>query len=153
MYETALIVHNVLRWVALLCVAYAFLRAAKGWLSGRTRDAGDRGSEILATIAVDLQFVVGLLLYFVWSPIAKAARDDMAASMKDPVARFWAVEHVTMMVLAIALVHVGKVVSRRAKSENSKHRRAAIAFGIALALMLVGSPWPGGKLDRPLLRS
>ena len=153
MYETALVVHNALRWVALFAVLYAFLRAARGWLSGRARDGGDRASELIATIVVDLQFVLGLLLYFVWSPAVKAARENMGASMKDPVARFWAVEHVSMMVLAIALVHIGKVLSRKAKGENSKHRRAAFAFGIALALMLFGSPWPGGKLDRPLFRS
>lgn len=152
MYETALVVHNVLRWAAIAAVTYAFLRAASGWMSGRVRDRGDKVSELLATIAVDVQLVLGFLLYFLWSPNVASARQDMGAAMKDPVLRFWAVEHVTVMVLAIVIVHVGKILSRRAKTENSKHRRAAIAFGIALALMLVGTPWPGGKLDRPLLR-
>lgn len=152
MYEPALVVHNILRWTAVLAVAYAFLRAAGGWMSGRVRDAGDKRSELLATIAVDVQIVVGLLLYFVWSPNVKSAHQDMGAAMKDPVLRFWAVEHLTIMLIAIVLVHAGKILSRKARSENAKHRRAAIAFGIALALILYGMPWPGGVLNRPLLR-
>ena len=53
--------------------------------------------------------------------------------MRDPVARFWAVEHVTMMILAVALGHVGRVLARKARqTAASAHGFApAICFGLA----------------------
>ena len=53
--------------------------------------------------------LLGLLLYFVFSPLTKAALGDFAGAMKDPLMRFWAVEHVFGMVIGVALAHVGHV--------------------------------------------
>src|SRR5262245_56327246 len=117
MYEKALIVHSCLRWLALLAVAYCGVRALRCWIGRTPRGAGDRTAELLAAGAVDLQLAVGLLLYFVWSPVTTNALRDMGAAMKDPPSRFFAVEHVSIMVLAIAIVHVAKIRARKATSD------------------------------------
>lgn len=153
MYEKALIAHNALRWFALASVAFAFLRALRGWLGNQPFTSTDRTATLLAVIAVDLQITLGLLLYFVWSPQVKSALQDMGAAMKNPELRFWAVEHVTIMVLAIACVHLGKVLARRATTDAARHKRAALLFGLGLVLMLVGTPWPSSKIPRPLFRA
>lgn len=153
MYEKALLAHSILRWFALAAVAYAFLRALRGWLGNSARGTLDRTAEKIAAIAMDVQLTVGLLLYFVWSPITQRARADMGAAMKDGELRFWAVEHVTFMVAAVALVHVGKVIAGKAASDKAKHRRLAICLGISLALMIAGTPWPGSKIARPWIRT
>ena len=70
------------------------------------------GDERICRIFVgllDLQMLVGLLLYFVLSPITKAALSDFGGAMSEPSMRFWAVEHVFGMVVGIALAHVGHV--------------------------------------------
>jgi hypothetical protein len=72
---------------------------------------------------------------------------DMAATMRDRVSRFIAVEHAVIMVLAVAAIHVGVLLTRGATTERGKHARAAICAAIALGLVLYGIPW-----DRPLLR-
>lgn len=153
MYENALILHNALRWVALAAVLYAFLRAVSGWRSGRPCAKADRTASLVATIAVDLQLTLGLLLYFVWSPQVKSALQDMGAAMKNTELRFWAVEHASLMLLAIVLVHVGKILARKAKTDNARHRRTALFFGLALVLMVVGTAWPSSKVPRPWLRT
>ena len=102
--------------------------------------------------ALDLQLLLGLLLYLVLSPNMAEIRANFGTSMKDPVARFWAVEHITSMLVAVVLVHVGRVLGRKAATPDSRRMKLFICFGIATALMLLAIPWPGMRAGRPLLR-
>ena len=152
MYNLALVLHSWLRWAVivtgLLAVASTFSSRSEG-SSGA--DPADRwGLAFMATI--DLQMLLGLLLYLVLSPTTAAILKDFGGSMKDPVARFWAVEHVSTMMLAVVLAHVGRVLGRKAKTPASKRLRLMICFGIALLAILGGTPWPGMPAGRPLFR-
>ena len=102
--------------------------------------------------ALDLQLLLGLLLYLVISPSMAEIRANFGAAMKDPVARFWAVEHITSMLVAVVLVHVGRVLGRKAATPDSRRMKLFICFGIATVLMLLAIPWPGMRAGRPLLR-
>ncbi len=96
---------------------------------------------------MDLEFLVGLILYFGASPITKMAFQNMATAMKDHEMRFFAVEHTFYMFLAVILAHVGGALSRKARTDLVKYRGAAICYSVSLLLMLAGIPW-----WRPLLR-
>jgi hypothetical protein len=81
-----------------------------------------------------------------------AILSNFGGAMKDPVARFWAVEHVSSMFLAVIVAHVGRVLARKATSPEARRKRILIGFSIAALLMIVGMPWPGRPGGRPLLR-
>jgi len=51
------------------------------------------------------------------------------------------VEHILLMVIALAFVHIGKAKSQKAKTSFKKHRAAAIWYGLAFILVLAGIPW------------
>ncbi len=102
--------------------------------------------------ALDVQLLLGLLLYLVVSPNMAEIRANFGASMKDPALRFWAVEHITMMMAAVVLVHVGRVLGRKAANPDSKRMKQFVCFGIATALMVLSIPWPGLRAGRPLFR-
>ena len=90
---------------------------------------------------MDIQFLIGMILYAFVSPFTKAAFADFGAAMKNADLRFYAVEHILMMVIALVFVHIGKSKSKKAVASWKKHRAAAIWFGLALVLILVGIPW------------
>ena len=102
--------------------------------------------------ALDLQMLIGLLLYFALSPVTTEAMKNMSAAMQNPMLRFWAVEHLTAMLGAIVLAHVGRALARKGRTPESVRRRLLIFFGLAVILMLVGIPWPGFPNERPLFR-
>ena len=133
MYPATLLLHSWLRWVVIVLGLVAIVRAAGG---GRGRSA------LLFTIALDVQFLAGVLLYAALSPMTRSAMENMGAAMHTPALRFWAVEHPLAMLLAVVLAHVGR----------SRPRRAAIFFTIAVLLLLAGMPWPGLPYGRPLFR-
>ena len=148
MYEKVLALHNVLRWVALLMVLWVFVRAVRGTTGGRQFTLADKSVSRFATIAVDVQLLAGLTLYFV-SPIVKSAFQDFGAAMKEKEQRYFAVEHALVMLIAVACVHIGKVTASKANSDAARHRRTMVWFGIALALMALRTPWPFTSMPRP----
>ena len=47
-----------------------------------------------------------------------------------------------MMILAIALVTMGRMLSKRARTEPGKQLRIAIFYLLGLIIMLMMIPWP-----------
>ena len=86
------------------------------------------------------------------SPITQVAFSNFGAAMRSAALRFFAVEHVVGMVIAIAVAHVGRVKVRGASDDRRRHALAAIYFGIALIVLLASIPWPGMAAGRPLIR-
>lgn len=150
MYTIALILHSWIRWFALVTVFGVVLAAIRGKVEGG-QSVADRWG-VFAIMALDLQMLLGLLLYLVVSPNMAEIRAHFGEAMRNPQLRFWAVEHLTAMIVAVAIAHVGRVLARKAKTPASKRRRLLVCFGIALLAMLLGTPWPGMPAGRPLFR-
>jgi len=122
----------------------------RGKVEGATSLADRWG--LVAMMALDIQMLLGLLLYFVLSPNMQAILNNFGGAMKDPSARFWAVEHTSAMLAAVVLAHVGRVLARKAATPAAKRTRLLICFGLATALMIIGMPWPGRPGGRELFR-
>jgi hypothetical protein len=150
MYLPVLVLHSLLRWLVLLAGLLAVVRAITGVLGPRLWTPTDDRSGRLFVIAIDVQTLIGLLLYGVLSPITRGAFEDMAVAMRDSTLRFWAVEHVTMMLAALVFAHVGRVRSKPGVPDAVRHRRAAIFFTLALVLVFMAMPWPWAREARPL---
>jgi len=150
-YAIVLSLHSLNRWLVLGTALFAIARAVSG-LGGRPYDATDRKASLAFTITTDVQLLLGLAMQFVLSDYTRSLMGNMKASMKDPVSRFWAVEHVTAMILAVALVHVGSVRAKKAKDDAGKHKGALIFYGLGLVVMLLSVPWPFRAAGRAWLR-
>lgn len=140
MYAFILGTHNVLRWVVILAALLAIGNALMGWLGKRNWKESDRRFGVAFVGALDLQILLGLLLQFVLSPVTKSAYANMKVAMKEPALRFFAVEHIVVMILAAVLAHVGSVMVKRSAPE-AKYRTAAIFYGLAFLAILFGIPW------------
>jgi hypothetical protein len=151
LYAVVLTVHSWLRWAVLLAGLIAFVRAAAGTSRGGAWTAADDRTGFWFVAILDLQVLLGLMLYLLLSPFTHAAFADFGAAMKNSGLRFWAVEHITGMIIGLVLAHVGRVRARKTDSLR-RHRVVAICFGLALVAIAVSIPWPGTPAGRPLLR-
>jgi len=151
MYATVLIIHSLVRWAVLLTGVLAAARGISGWRSRRPWTLPDERAGFWFLMTLDLQFLLGLLLYGALSPITWAAFQDIGGAMRDSVARFWVVEHAFGMIAAIALAHIGRARVHKTGNDGRRHKLAAIFFTLALILILASIPWPGLKHARPLL--
>jgi hypothetical protein len=152
MYPLVLSLHSWLRWVVILAGLIALMRAIAGWTGERSWTAGDNRVGAIFVGTLDLQLLLGLLLYLWLSPITWTALADLGGAMRTPALRFWAVEHVFGMLVAIAVAHVGRVRVRRAASDTRRHRITALSVGFALLVIAITIPWPFMPYARPLLR-
>ncbi len=151
MYTLFLILHSWLRWGALIAGLLAiFMLVTTRPKAGEANPADRWGLFFL--IALDLQLVVGMLLYWVFSPNMAAIRENFGEAMRTQVTRFWAVEHVALMVVAVIALHVGRVVARKAGNPDTRRKRLLIGMSIALLAMIAGTPWPGRPYGRPMIR-
>jgi len=141
MYSGILVLHNTLRWVLLLSLAVTLFKYLAGWLGNKSWNKTDNVLGIVFTSLMDLQLLIGLALYFFLSPVTKLAMSDFGAAMKDADLRFYAVEHFSMMLIAVVLVHIGRAKSKKAKSDIAKFRIASIFFLVALIIILAAIPW------------
>jgi len=96
-------------------------------------------SKILL-IASHTTLVLGLYQYFVSSLVGFKTIQSvgMATAMKDAVSRFWAVEHIFSMVLAIILITIGHIKYKKTGKTNP----VFTFYLIALLLILSATPWP-----------
>lgn len=147
LYLPMLALHNILRWVIVLAALYALYRYITGFVQKREYSSADRQSGLIYTITMDIQLVVGLLLYFVLSPVTRAGLQNFGAAMQDSQLRFFVVEHISLMLIAVILVHVGSVMVRKADDAPTKYRRGTIWYTLATLAMLAAIPW-----WQPLLR-
>jgi hypothetical protein len=147
MYEFFLAVHNWLRWIVVILAIVALARAYLGWLGGRPWTPQDRRWGSFFAISLDIQLLVGLILYFALSPLTINAMRDFASAMRSADMRFFALEHVFYMVLAAVFAHLGTALGRRQAEDIKKHRIAAIFFTLAVLMLILGIPWA-----RPLFR-
>jgi uncharacterized membrane protein YozB (DUF420 family) len=142
MYAVFLALHNILRWVVVILALVALLRAYWGWWGKRDWQPTDRKFGSFFAIGMDLQLLVGLILYFFLSPLTRLVfQGQMSQVMANDQLRFFGMEHVLLMVLSIVFVHLGTILSRRADQPFAKHRQAALWFSLAILTLLLGIPW------------
>jgi hypothetical protein len=153
MYAAVLILHSWSRWAALISGVGATIvawRERPGANSTTPARASRWGLALMA--ALDIQLVIGLWLYLALSPFTAGVRTNADVMMRDSTLRFWNVEHPAMMLVAVILVHVGRLLARKAASSSARRTRLLVCFGLATLLMIAGTPWPGLARGRPLFR-
>jgi len=141
MYTGFLHLHDTLRWLILLSLVATLVKYLAGWLGRKRWEKMDNILGLVFTSLMDLQLLTGLILYFILSPVTKLALSDFGAAMKNADLRFYAVEHFSMMLIAVILVHIGRAKSKKARNDASKFKITFIFFLIALLVILAAIPW------------
>jgi len=147
MYIGLLHLHSALRYVVVILLVVAILKAFAGWFGNKSYTEGDRKLALFTMISVHLQLVIGLILYFI-SPVVQSALADMGAAMKDTELRFWAVEHIATNIIGIILITIGYSTAKRASTDKAKFTRTAIFYLIGFILIMSAIPWPWSRVDR-----
>ena len=145
MYSFVLATHNIFRWLVLIFGLLAIIKAFIGWFGKKEWKGLDNTLGLGFTISLDVQVLLGFLLYVI-SPIIRAGFADMGAAMANSDIRFFLVEHILMMVVALVLAHIGRSRAKKADTDVSKHKNAAIFFTIAMLLILAAIPWERAML-------
>ena len=124
--------HSGLRYIVLILVLGAIVQSLLGWIGKKPYTEGNRKLNLFALISAHTQLLIGLILYFI-SPLVQFSK----ATMKDATTRYWTVEHISMMLIAIALITVGYARSKRVASPEKKHFNVFMFYFLAIIMVVV----------------
>ena len=152
LYRIFITVHSGLRWVLLALLLTVIVQAVRSWRSAAPFEKKHR-ILVAATVGMaDLQLLLGLGLYFGLTDRFKTLIADPGNVMRTSELRFFAVEHIFGMLLALALLHVTSVRAKRAEDHTTAWKRIMIGFIVALLIIAASIPWPFMPASRPWLR-
>lgn len=128
--------HSGWAYLALLLLLFAVVNSLIGYSSKKEFLPKDRKIALFALIAIHIQLVVGLILYFV-SPLGKAS----LGQMKDAALRLTSLEHPLINLIAIALITVGWSRHKKMANSEAKFKSISIFYTAGLILILARIPW------------
>jgi hypothetical protein len=134
MYNGMLHAHSGLRWLVLIFLLLAVIKSFAGWFGKKEFNKSDNLIALLLLSFTHTQLIIGVVLYFISDKVIA-----IGDAMKDSALRFWAMEHGLMMIIAIVLITLGRVKSKKATENIDKFKKGAIFYTIALVLII----WAG----------
>lgn len=140
MLEGMLHAHSGLRYIVLLLLVITVVKAIVGWTGKQQYLKADNQLAVWTLVFVHIQVLLGIVLYF-WKDWHKMW-PNMGDIMGDTFIRFFVVEHLIGMLIAVILITIGRSRSKKFINDTRKHKTVAIFFGIGLLIILLSIPWP-----------
>jgi hypothetical protein len=145
MYGILTPIHSFLRWAVLILLLACIIKSLIGVVSKKAFAKSDDKVSLYLFIATHTQLLVGLILYFV-SPMVQFNSNTMT----NTELRFFTMEHSVMMLIAIVLITMGRIMSKKQPTDAGKFKRLFWFNLIALIVIIAAIPWPCmGAVHRP----
>jgi hypothetical protein len=141
MYPFLLQAHSGIRYLILIALLVVIVKALMGLISKQPYGSVDNRLGLYLFIFTHTQLLLGLILYFV-SPFVKFGSETMS----DKTTRYWTVEHIFAMLIAVVLITLARSTSKRMTDDASKHKRMFIFNTIALVVIVATIMISGRKL-------
>ena len=100
MYSFLLATHSLIRWLVLTSLLYSVIIAYRGWLFKKTYTRADGVIRSVTTTIAHIQLVIGVWLYCI-SPVVSYFLHNFNTAVREREIRFFGMEHITMMIIAI----------------------------------------------------
>lgn len=142
MYSFFKNLHSGFRFIVFALILIAILQSLAGWFGKKPYTDANRKMNLFAMVSAHTQLLIGLVLYFL-SPLVQFA----GSTMKNAELRYWTVEHLVMMIFAVALITIGHSRSKKASTPAAKHRAIAIFYLLGVVVIVAAIV----QSQRPLL--
>ncbi len=141
MYTGLLGLHSLLRWIILVLILINIFRSLVEADLPYTET--DKKWNLRLLIVAHINLLLGVYQYF-FGPkgFALFTENGVAAVMKSSVLRFWAVEHMTGMIVAVVLITISRSVAKKDLVPVKKNKKLATLYILALVIILASIPWP-----------
>ena len=131
MHSTLLATHSIVRFFLLVTIILVIVRCLMGWLNKSAYSKFDEKLSLGLFMLTHTQLLLGIFLFFVSPRVIFSGE-----SMKDPMDRYWLVEHSTGMIIAIVLISIARISSKKITDGTARHKRMFIFNSIAFVIIL-----------------
>ena len=131
MHAILVTLHSYNRYLLLAALLFVLYRSFSGWMGKKPFEKADNTASVALLGLTHLQALLGLIMYFATSTYTTTA----GLSMKDPWVRYFKAEHIAAMLIAVVLVQLGRTFSKKAATDEDKHKKLAIYTAIATLII------------------
>jgi tetrahydromethanopterin S-methyltransferase subunit E len=131
MYPILLLTHSLVRYFILIFLIWVIIKSFSAWRSANGFTSADEKAGVWLLILSHVQLLLGFGLYAT-SGLVQFSPE----TMKNAVLRYWTVEHIFMMIIAIALITIGRISSKKVSDVQVKGERL-FWFNFAALLLIV----------------
>ena len=133
--------HSGLRWAVLVLLIWAIINAARSMSSGKY-EKKDKMINLFTMVSLHVQFLFGLILLLTNN---NGKVSYASGWMANTMNRFFGLEHVLLMIIAITLITIGRSkAEKKLEGSRNKHRAILISYTIGLIIIFASIPWPFG---------
>lgn len=136
MYEFIQKAHSGWAYLVALALIIAVVNSLSGFFGKREFKKSDRSIGLFALIAVHVQFVIGVVTYFV-SLLGFSSFGQMGNSAL----RLTSLEHPLVNLIAITLITIGWSKHKKQVDSHAKFKSFAVFYTIGFVLILSRIPW------------
>ena len=149
MYNDLLHTHSLLRYFILIALVVVIVKAVIGLINKQPYGKWDNKLGLYLFIFTHMQLLVGLIIYLLnlFNYSERKLVDFGPDTMSNPGVRYWTVEHIFAMLVAVVLITLARTTSKRMPTDEAKHKRMAI-FNLVALVVIIAMIWHSG---RPLL--
>lgn len=140
MYATFQFVHSIWAYLLLGVLVITVINSLIGFFRKKEYGARDMRLALFTLITMHIQLLIGFVLFFV-SPNGLQAIQQNGMGGLSSAARKLAVEHPTLMLIAIVLVTIGYSKHKKQRLSTPKFKKLAIFYTLALIAVLAIIPW------------
>lgn len=140
MYFLLLSVHSIFRWMIMAMLIYTLSSAYIGWKKKSIFSSRHILLINYLSFIACTQVLVGLLLYL-HSPIPTSFRLGWPDSIHNRSLRFFAIEHSSSMLIALAFLITGKFWIRPPLSNLQKFKIMGVYCAVAILIIILATPW------------
>ncbi|MBA8986693.1 hypothetical protein [Sphingobacterium cellulitidis] len=139
MYHYLLILHSYFRWLVLFALVFQIVWIFINHRKNKVFSSKDYQILIGLTIIYDIQFFIGWVLYLN-SPLVTAFWNDISIGIKTRQLRFFGLEHMSMMTLAVMIINIVSLLVKKKVGGNGFTYLWKRYIWISL-MILTSIPW------------
>ncbi len=135
LYRIVFNLHIVVSIITLMSGAISVVRSVVGWIRKKEYTRFDLGVSLTFTIALYIQLFLGFIVYFLLRTSFDHALSEIPVSSNDASLRFWAIEHIALMIFALFLTQLGRIFINRSTASLKRFKASLFYYGISLLLI------------------
>ncbi|MCP4311913.1 MAG: hypothetical protein GY790_11675 [Bacteroidetes bacterium] len=136
LYTFAFKIHIYISTLTLLAGILNVLLSSHGWIKKRSYNKWDHGVSLTFNIALYLQLILGFVIYFTLRTSLDGPLWEVPNTENDASLRFWAIEHIALMIFALFLTQLGRLFIGKSSIDIRKFKASLFYYGTAVLLIL-----------------
>ncbi len=136
LYSIAFKIHIFISTLTLISGIITLVLSIQGWAKKREYKRADEWSSVIFSIALYLQLILGFIIYFTLRTALDSPLWDVQDTKNDASLRFWAIEHIALMIFALFMTQLGRIFIKRSSSSVRKFKASVFYYGTSLLLIL-----------------